>query len=634
MEVFKLFGSIMIDNDKANQSLAKTDKQASKSGTNMSSIFKKVGIAVTAAFSVAKIKEFGAECMEAYKVQIEAETKLETIMKQRMKSSDASIQSVKDLTAAQQNLGVVGDEVQMAGAQQLATFLNTEGALKSLIPAMNDLAVQQNGVNVSSGNMVSIGNLMGKVMQGQTGALKKVGVTFTAAQEKVLKYGNEQQRAAMLAEVITSNVGHMNAEIAKTDDGKQQQFKNTLGDLQEVIGQKLIPLQTAYYGILATVGTFLVNNIIPYVDKAISLFGSFANSISSNSNVASTMITLWQTYGLPIFNSIVNMLYTLYDSCSNIFPYLQSAIVSLFNIATIAWTTIGLPIFNGIVFSIRQLEAVFSIIFPIISSIVADAFSLISIISNEVLIPIFSTIGAFLSGYFMPAFRAVFSFVSSFVASTFQRIDNLWKTVLKPIFEGVINFLGGVFQGDWEKILDGLLSITQGIWNGIKTAIMAPMESAKQFVKGIIDAIKGFFNFDIKWPKIPLPHFSVKPKDWGIGDLLKGKIPSLGIDWYAKAMDKGMILDSPTIFGAAGGKLLGAGEAGSETVVGTQSLMDMIKSAASSGNRDMFNVLCEIRDYLADEDRWYRVMLRALTDGSFAIVLDGREVGRIVRKYA
>ena len=40
-----------------------------------------------------------------------------------------------------------------------------------------------------------------------------------------------------------------------------------------------------------------------------------------------------------------------------------------------------------------------------------------------------------------------------------------------------------------------------------------------------------------------------------------------------------MILDSPTIFGAANGKFLAGGEAGSETVVGTSSLMSMIKTA-------------------------------------------------------
>ena len=544
MEVFKLFGTILIDNDKANQSISKTDKQASKSGGNMSNTFKKVGLALTAAFSVAKIKQFGEECIAAYKIQEEAETKLETIMRQRMKSTDASIQSVKDLTAAQQNLGVVGDEVQMAGAQQLATFLDTDASLKALIPAMNDLAVQQNGVNVSSGNMVSIGNLMGKVMQGQTGALKKVGVTFTAAQEKVLKYGNEQERAAMLAEVITSNVGHMNAEIAKTDDGKQQQFKNTLGDLQEVIGKKLIPVQTAFYGVLANVGTFLVNTIIPFVERGITAFNNFATSISGNSSVATMMSGIWQTYGIPIFNSIIAIVNTLYSGWQLIFPAIQATFITTFDVLTVAWETVGIPIFDAIVFVINQLSDVFGIVFPIISQIVSDAFVLINTIARQVLMPILETVGNYLNTYVMPVFRSVFSFISSIVASTFQRIDSLWKNVLKPILNGIIDFVGGVFQGDWETALDGLLSIARGVWNGIKSAIMAPMNAAKQFVKGIIDAIKGFFGFTIKWPKIPLPHFGIKPKGWEIGDLLKGKIPSLGIDWYAD----GGIMTKPTAF--------------------------------------------------------------------------------------
>ena len=42
-----------------------------------------------------------------------------------------------------------------------------------------------------------------------------------------------------------------------------------------------------------------------------------------------------------------------------------------------------------------------------------------------------------------------------------------------------------------------------------------------------------------------------------------------------------MILDKLTIFGMEGNRLLGAGEAGSETAVGTKSLMEMIRSAVA-----------------------------------------------------
>lgn len=157
------------------------------------------------------------------------------------------IQSIKDLTSAQQQLGVVGDEVQLSGAQQLSTFLTTDTALSTLIPAMNNLAVQQNGVNVSSQDMVNIGNMMGKVMQGQVGALTRVGVTFDAAQEKALKYGNEQERAATLAEVITNNVSEMNSIMAATPQGQIQQMANTWGDIKEVVGGKLYPAVMSFF---------------------------------------------------------------------------------------------------------------------------------------------------------------------------------------------------------------------------------------------------------------------------------------------------------------------------------------------------------------------------------------------------
>ena len=56
-------------------------------------------------------------------------------------------------------------------------------------------------------------------------------------------------------------------------------------------------------------------------------------------------------------------------------------------------------------------------------------------------------------------------------------------------------------------------------------------------------------------------------------------------------MDGGMILNSPTIFGMKGNNLLGAGEAGSETIVGTQSLMEMIQRAATVNDAPLLNVI-------------------------------------------
>ena len=64
-------------------------------------------------------------------------------------------------------------------------------------------------------------------------------------------------------------------------------------------------------------------------------------------------------------------------------------------------------------------------------------------------------------------------------------------------------------------------------------------------------------------------------------------------------MKDGIIMNSPTIFGMANGKLLGGGEAGSETIVGTNNLMSMIQAAV--GNAPTVNVVVNANGMNPDE---------------------------------
>lgn len=214
--------------------------------------------------------------------------------------------------------------------------------------------------------------------------------------------------------------------------------------------------------------------------------------------------------------------------------------------------------------------------------------------------------------------------------------NNIKKVIESPIFGAKTKVLAiiGELQNGVRVGFNFIKSHASSVWNGIKNAIMSPMSTAANFVKAIINKIKGFFNFRISWPHIPLPHFSIQPNGWNVGDLLKGKIPSLGIKWYAQAMDNPMILDAPTIFGMSNGQMLGAGEAGAEVVAGRDTLMKMINQASNNRADEILDALHRIIALLSDEDRLHDIIVKALNDGSLVVMLDGREVGRIVRKYA
>lgn len=224
--------------------------------------------------SIGELQGVVSDLTSAYQVQLVAETQIETIMRQRMMATDEQIQSIKNLCSAQQELGVIGDEVQLSGAQQMATFLQNKRSLDVLIPAMNNLVAQQNGLNATNQDAVSIGNMMGKAMQGQVEVLQRVGITFDESQKKVLQYGTESERAAMLAKVITQNVGNMNAELAKTDAGKQKQLENTLGDIKEQMGALVQGI--APYVTIASQITITITGVVKLTTSLYTVIKAFS----------------------------------------------------------------------------------------------------------------------------------------------------------------------------------------------------------------------------------------------------------------------------------------------------------------------------------------------------------------------
>lgn len=183
------------------------------------------------------------ECSQLYNFQFEQETKLETVMRNHMKANEEQIKSIKDLASAQQDIGIYGDEMQLAGIQELATYVDNVDTLKGLIPVMNSMLAQGVGTKATAGDMQSYATMIGKVMQGQVGGMSKRGYKFSEEEEEILKTGTEMQKLAVLQKAVIGNFGDMNAALAKTPQGRIMQLNNALGDTKEKIGKALVPYQ-------------------------------------------------------------------------------------------------------------------------------------------------------------------------------------------------------------------------------------------------------------------------------------------------------------------------------------------------------------------------------------------------------
>ena len=189
--------------------------------------------------------------------------------------------------------------------------------------------------------------------------------------------------------------------------------------------------------------------------------------------------------------------------------------------------------------------------------------------------------------------------VKGIFAGLFAGLKATWTTGYNNLNQITGGKLGEVVNTVRSKF-NGLQSAASSLWSGIKSA----------FKKGISNIENAFKKMVLKFPKIKLPHFSIS----GAFSLDHPKVPSLSVDWYAKAVNQPYLFTSPTIMPAGA---IGAGEASREIMYGKDSLMNDIRSA------------------MADSGMMERVinLLEQLVEKDTNAYIDGKKVTAVVTNY-
>lgn len=240
------------------------------------------------------------DCAEKASQLHQAETKLKEVMGAMQGAGSAQVNTMKNLTSEISGYGVVGKTALINGAQQASTYFHQTDAVKTLLPKMADLAVQMHGVNVTSEDMVNIGNMTGKVMTGQVGALRRAGISFTDYQEKVMKNGTEMEKANMLAQVIEQNVGKMNEAMANTPEGVMARNQNDFNAVKRTIGEQVQPaivsMFNAIHNNLPTIQLIATG----FANASVLVMGAITNII----NIATRMVNIIKA-NWPLIEPIV-----------------------------------------------------------------------------------------------------------------------------------------------------------------------------------------------------------------------------------------------------------------------------------------------------------------------------------------
>ena len=285
--------------------------------------------ALTAATGV-----FLKQSIDAAKEKLKADKLLEANLKRTNNYSIDRINSLKDEAGALQDLGVIGDDVIVAGAGQLAMYKLSHDQIKKTMPILSDMVAKEKGFNATQEDSIAMADAIGKALDGKTKGLLKYGVQLTKAEEKVFKTMKAEKRLDFITNKLNKSIGGTNKALRETDEGKIVSAQGAFGDMQAEVGKKLMP----YLGKLAVwfhskipgiqdliLGTVdkveqLIIKVDPYITQIKQLFGS-----------------LWDR-GKPALEEFKNI---LLEGAGQAIDIAQSIIDNWDRISPIVYTVVG-----------------------------------------------------------------------------------------------------------------------------------------------------------------------------------------------------------------------------------------------------------------------------------------------------
>jgi hypothetical protein len=454
--------------------------------------------ALTAATGV-----FLKQSIDAAKEKLKADKLLEANLKRTNNYSIDRINSLKDEAGALQDLGVIGDDVIVAGAGQLAMYKLSHDQIKKTMPILSDMVAKEKGFNATQEDSIAMADVIGKALDGKTKGLLKYGVQLTKAEEKVFKTMKAEKRLDFIVKKVNKSIGGTNKALRETDEGKIISAQGAFGDMQAEVGKKLMP----YLGKLAVwfhskipgiqdliLGTAdkveqLIIKVDPYITQIKQLFGS-----------------LWDR-GKPALEEFKNI---LLEGAGQAIDIAQSIIDNWDRISPIVYTVVGaLAAYKTVMFisSAYTLAMVGAMklkaIWDGIQAARTKGLTIQQIALNVAMsanpIGIVITAIAALVGIGWMLYKN-WDLVKAKTLQLWEMLDNnpigrVIKWFIKfgnPIGQAINLFiwLKETIYDNWETIKDKFIPILEMVKN--------PVETAKNAISGLIDKFKFWNNTEIK----------------------------------------------------------------------------------------------------------------------------------------
>lgn len=526
MELFKLFGTIAIQNADANEQIDDTTDRAKESESKISSAFKKIGGVVATALAVDKIKDFGLNCINAAADANAASSQFSQVF------GDMEGQAKKSLTGIADNTGIQVNRMK-GSYTQIAAFAKTTGmdtsnalglADRAMVAVADSAAFYDRTLEDTTESLQSF--LKGNYENDSALGLSCTEVTRNEAANRLygksfkdLSEAQKQLTLLQMVEDANKASGALGQAARESDTWTNQtgNLKQAWTDFQSVLGQNVLPLAVGIVKKMADA----VQSVSDKIPGMINWFNQYKGVIAGVAAVIGVLTTaVWLHSAAQAIKSAMNATESaslgaliaakwadVAATAAMLAPYI--AIV-----AAIAAVAAGLiycynhfETFRNIVNSVAEwittsLTAAFEFLRPYIEAIITAVGELVSAIGDRLMQAFQWIVDKITEVYnssspIVQAIKTLFTTHFENIKVVIQTVFEVIKTVVSTVMtviQQIIQTITAAIKGDWSGVWNGIKSIFSTIWDAIKSIVTTVLDAIKTIISNTLNAAKSIVS--------------------------------------------------------------------------------------------------------------------------------------------
>lgn len=553
VEIFKLFGSIFVNNDEANKSIAETEKKGKGVAATLGNGIKtagKWGAAMVggAAAGVGALSSV-AENTREYRTEM---GKLDTAFTTNKFTAADAKQTYSDLYA------VVGDSGQATeAANHLSLLCDSTKDLQSWTEICTGVygqfgdSLPIEGLTEAANETAKVGQVTGPLAD----ALNWMGVSEDEFNEKLAKCSSEQERQQLITSTLTSLYSDASAQYKKTNgdvmesNRAHQQLSDTMaqiGAVAEPVLNSLIGLGGKLLEQLSPLIESVANNLAPVLinicEEVAPIIVSMLEQIMPLIEELLPFIAQLIEQLAPLIIQIVEQLFPpLMQIIQDLLPYfmqiiqaimpLFSTLVELLMPVIEVFIQLAGVLLNGLLAALTPiiedlatfLNDLLTPLIPIISELcdtiigilqpVLEQLSPVISLVFDALRPVLDLLGEMLETL-IPALVPAIEWLAQIFSEVLGGAIKGVKKILEPlsgIFNGIVDFVKGVFSGNWEQAWNGVVNIFKNVFNLIPAFVENVINGIIWIINKLLEGVNWVTSM-IGWeidpiPEVTLPRF-------------------------------------------------------------------------------------------------------------------------------